>query len=287
MIKRRPLLAFGLVVALAAMVAPASAGAAPKKSVYARTEKKPACDGLRDLPANCLIQGSAHKGGIQPDYLLRSDDPDVQPLMRYAERIGRDSKLDLWTKVEKIRTKVRSSLPYREYDARPYLRLLADYRGRGEPVPIGQYCKRGVGVCREYAMLTVMALERAGIPAKFGYAKVKVGPSTREAIVEDHGFAVITSGRDKWVVDAYSPYFNGHRLRDLMRENGPTARAKLSPNVPEKDRSAGFRQILRLNKFPVIRPLDGSTATRRTRTPRRPTRPIAPQRAPSSRRLAR
>jgi hypothetical protein len=265
---RRQLLAFGLVVALVAAATPASA--APKTCI----------SGLKDLPENCLVRGSAHKGGIQPDYVIRADDKDLQPLMRYAERLGNNDKLDLWTKVEKIRSKVRRSLPYREYDARPYLRLLANYRRKKEPVPLGKYCKLGVGVCREYAMLTVMALNKAGIKAQFGYAQVKVGPSKGEAIVEDHGFAVIKSGRDKWVVDAYSPYFNGHKLRDLMRKGGPTGRAKLSPNVPEKDRSLGYRQILRINKHPSIRPLrvsapsakaSGPTRTRRVRAPKRRT----------------
>ena len=219
-----------------------------------------------NLPDNCIIEGSTRHGGMQPDYLVRADDRDLTRLMSYAEKIGGSSRLDFWQKVERIRTRVKNSMPHREYDDPTYLDLIKRYRERGKPIPMGQYCKYGVGVCRENAILLTMALNRAGISSKFVYARVQVGPDRAQAVMEDHGFAVVKHGGQRWVVDSYSPYFNGHRFNDLVRQSGPSSRAKLSPNVARP--ISGFRRVVELNSYPRIRPLKHAAASKRGAAPR-------------------
>ena len=135
-----------------------------------------------NLPDNCIIEGSTRHGGMQPDYLVGAGDRDLTRLMSYAEKIGGSSRLDFWQKVERIRTRVKNSMPHREYDDPTYLDLIKRYRERGKPIPMGQYCKYGVGVCRENAILLTMALNRAGISSKFVYARVQVGPDRRPRV---------------------------------------------------------------------------------------------------------
>src|SRR5437868_4496606 len=49
-----------------------------------------------------VIEGSSAHGGIQPDYVVTEDDPDVAIVLRAAARIGHSNQ-GYWQKVRAVR----------------------------------------------------------------------------------------------------------------------------------------------------------------------------------------
>ena len=147
------------------------------------------------LTDGMIVEGSSRFGGIQPDYLVDLHDPRLAPLFDYARGLRETPTLSRWRKVELVETRVASMLARRDYHDPVYRALLARYRRSGEPIPIGAYVEARAGVCRENAMLTHLALERAGVPSRFVYALAANG--------EDHAVVVVELGGRDFVVDTY------------------------------------------------------------------------------------
>lgn len=160
------------------------------------------------------LEGSTHHGGLQPSYAIRLADPALRPLFDYARQV-RASALPRWTKVARVKAAVRRALPGRAYDAPAYRALLAKHRRDGTSVPIGAYVEHGVGVCRENAILTHLALAEAGIASRMIYVEAKQGER-----VEDHAVVITPHRGDAYVVDAYNGNFDGARLRSLLGRSG-------------------------------------------------------------------
>ncbi|OFZ83026.1 MAG: hypothetical protein A2583_13270 [Bdellovibrionales bacterium RIFOXYD1_FULL_53_11] len=213
--------------------------------------------GFIDIPYGSIVQGSIEHSGIQPNYVINPpSDAELEKFLERARKLNKQ-KIPLWEKVEKVLGIVRRAMPRKDYKDPRYLALLEKYRRTNRPVPLGEYLKIRAGVCREYALLTHLALKEAGIDNKFVYAFVERPLITRAeygltALTrEDHAFTVIKDNKQLWIVDSYSPYFNRQSYTGLR--NGISIYNK---HAPAQDALPGFRKIIKVRKFPVVRLLD-------------------------------
>lgn len=202
-----------------------------------------------DIHAEALVEGSTSRRGIQPDYLISPKDRGLSHLFRQAERIGR-SELDYWQKVAKVRDLVASALPDGEYDDPTYLELVARYRQRNKPIPLGAYFEAGAGVCREHYLALHLALTHAGIDNEAVYAKVAYAKKVK--VHEDHGFVVLTGKGRGITVDSYNPLFDGLELSTLKSKKGAGARTPVAPSARRQFR--GVRRVMRVHRFPKVLP---------------------------------
>ena len=198
------------------------------------------------------LQGTYHVGGIQPDYKLDFDSPEVLDFINQA-RIAAHSKMNFWQKIASIQELViESAFKYRNYSNPFYRGLLKGYRKDRERVPFSQFLKIKSGVCREYAIALHIALRAAGIENEFAYAKI-----TRDVemdsgiykITEDHAFNVVKYRGQLWMVDSYYGGFNGFLLHDALSLNGLSEH---SSKAPIANTSHIARRIVSINSYPYI-----------------------------------
>lgn len=195
---------------------------------------------FRIIPPGAYVEGSDHFGGLQPEYFIDMESPEIRKLIAYGERLKAEN-FDLWTKVDRITAYMRKYvLPNREYTNPRYLSLLKKYRVADTAVPLSKYIQCKSGVCREYSMLTHILLKAAGIPNFHVYAKVRQAAVDGEFdFKEDHGFAVIKHRGHSYVVDPYNENFHRFKLADLESREGIT-----------EDRV--IRQVLQIHDYPVM-----------------------------------
>jgi hypothetical protein len=205
-------------------------------------------DTLRTIPYGAVVEGSAHFGGIQPDYVVDVDVPEVQRILRYGDRLKKE-KISVWEKIDRVTKYMQKRvLPKTDYDDPDYLELVARYRAEGKEIPLSAYIKCGAGVCREYSILTHLILNRAGIPSRHAYAEIRRRSDYYGYdITEDHGFTVVKIRGKDWVVDPYYWGFHGFLLSDLVSPEGITEESKASPIATP---APGFRRIIQLHDFP-------------------------------------
>ena len=200
----------------------------------------------------CLVEGSLAHGGIQPDYLIWEGDPRLSAFLAKAQSIGQQP-WDVAAKIRAVKDLVREALPETSYTNRAYTKLLENHRQANSPVPLGAYIEVGAGVCRENAMLTHLALGRAGIANQYYYAQVETqvrrAPAGRGAglwgrfrntverlwrpttsRVEDHAFVIPGDPRREPIVDSYNRLFDGRLLLDVQKgaSAGPSSRVRVN-----------------------------------------------------------
>ncbi|MBI4424903.1 MAG: hypothetical protein HY554_14320 [Elusimicrobia bacterium] len=204
--------------------------------------------GMADIPPGSHVEGSLRAGGTQPDYVVDLDSPEFQPLLRFA-RGQRDSRASYWEKIRLLLDYIRGQvLVGRDYHEPRYVELVARYRGLEQDVPLSRYIGVSAGVCREYALITHLALKAAGIPNRHVYALIHHAKNG-SYLLEDHGFTVVRHDGEEWVVDAYFDSFNGYRLSDLR---GPDGIGPNSPYAPIARQVPDFRRIVQINDYPTV-----------------------------------
>ncbi len=208
--------------------------------------------GFVDLNDGSYVQGSKSFGGIQPDYKIDLQDPD---LMKFIKQVKSAAKffykiqfLKLMGKKDEARAKtielvsalVRQALPMGQYDASPYLAILKEHRLKDIDFSLGSYLRCGARVCRENALITHVALKAVGIENKFVYAHVQQGTH-----IEDHAIVIVQDGSGRWVVDPYNSNFHGRNFDDLLLENN-RAVPRLAPFA---ENTLNFARIIRVNAY--------------------------------------
>lgn len=199
--------------------------------------------GMVNIPPGSFVEGSSRYGGIQPDYYIDYDSPEMKEVIEFGDSLYQQ-KLPIWTRVQKVINYVQKRFPRGDYDDPGYLKTSNTYRRLNQNVPLSKYLVCGAGVCREHALVTHFVLKAAGIPNHHVYAKV-----SQAGHVEDHAFTVIEVEGKKWVVDPYNSNFNGTSLKDLMSKKGVSAWNK---RAPIGQRSITKVSVKEINPFPRV-----------------------------------
>ncbi|MEK2688538.1 transglutaminase-like domain-containing protein [Bdellovibrio sp. GT3] len=211
--------------------------------------------GFIQLPFGSYIEGSARHGGIQPDYQILDDDQELKKFLtelmkqaqenseiQNAEKRGNFLKAK-YLKIQLTTEAIRSALPGKAYDARPYRETLKEHRLLNKDISLGAYLQCKSGVCRENALLTHQALRALGIESHFVYVKVHAGKS-----VEDHALVVIKDGNKTWMIDPYNATFHG---RDFYESMEKSAWSRIPPSLaPFSNGSNYVGRILKVLKYP-------------------------------------
>lgn len=214
--------------------------------------------GMVDLPDGSYVQGSSNVGGLQPDYQINLQEPELKAFLERVKQVVessqeisasvsqgmRDYAFD--ETIRTVRKLVQSALPEREYDAPPYLQVLSNHREQGMNIGLGSYLQCQAGVCRENALLMHFALKAAGIPNKFFYVKVDL-ISHRE----DHAIVVVELPNGRWIVDSFNDTFHGMNLDEIMKTEGQarTARPRVASFSESPPTTA---RIVRINSYPIF-----------------------------------
>jgi hypothetical protein len=183
------------------------------------------------LNHGAVIEGSVDFGGLQPNYVIDLKHPRLQRLLGAARSLNAPT-LSFEHRIREVVDLVQRTLTQGAYDAPGYLHLLNTNRSTRTNITLGDYLTQGVGVCRENALLTHLALLEAGVDSEYLYCS-----ATQGGIAEDHAvaLAVDEQGR-KVVVDSYNRNFHGFFLDDLLRAGGSQAtdqrlRARKQPSM--------------------------------------------------------
>lgn len=195
-----------------------------------------------------IVEGSEHAGKLQPDYIVRKDDPHLQPLFRDAEKLRQNPAQtdgEFWKQIQQVESLVQEHLPRSDYENKDYLRFLSESRQRQVGATLGDYVSGKFGVCREHAQMLHLVLARAGIKSWYFYPKMEF--SQRGNLVEriDHAVVVIPHRGSLWVIDSYNPSLSAqNRIRFESLMNG----------TPQFLNGATAK-IVRLNSYPAITPI--------------------------------
>jgi hypothetical protein len=204
--------------------------------------------GFVRLANGTRIQGSAHAGGFQPDYIVDSLSGPIQEVLRKA-REGDDQSLDDWARVERVGALVRSVLGRTEYGDGEYRELMERHRKSGLEVPLSEYVLIGKGVCRESAMLTCLCLDAIGLEACYYYASVE-GRTGGASTIEDHAVCVVEIDGENRTVDNYFWAYHGHALADLCDPGGVECKMGLRHDEPE---GSGLARVAESKRYPEAR----------------------------------
>lgn len=172
-----------------------------------------------DSPA--IVQGSLGKtrgvgttGGIQPDYWVSpTDDPDLKEFLETVESRAMQLPAGATTSdtLKLVHTLLRERLPEKSPVAPQYLELLAHHRSQKLLVPLGKYLCIGAGVCREFALLTHLALKRLGLAARYAYMQ-----HIFQGRVEDHAINLLEIDGRTTVIDFYYDAYHLKPLQELL-----------------------------------------------------------------------
>lgn len=208
----------------------------------------------RNIPANSIVEGSTHHGGLQPDYIFDIDSPAFNSLNKLAIDL-RVSDLPILEKITKIIAAIRQVFANHNDSSDPvYLNLMRSYREMDKPIPLSRYVECGAGVCRENSMILHHLMSRAGIPNSHVYFKYIIQYDSSPIYSEDHGVVVFQHKDEQWIADSYYKQFNGYSFTELMSNKGILK----SPQrrLPFAELRKEPRAILHINSFPkVINPI--------------------------------
>lgn len=231
----RTVSAFAIIVAVAFLFEQAAGG----------TQKSPPV--LRNIPDQAVLEGSVSFGGIQPDYIIDKSHPELAVLWEFSRQ---KRNLPVEQRINAIVRFIREEiLPGRDYLDPRYLSTLSKYRQAGREISIGEYASTKAGVCREYALLTHLALKEAGIPNRYVYAKVNT-----DGLIEDHAFTVVRHNGKLVSVDSYELDYSGRLLEDLTGPKGIRTGSYLAPwgRPVSNNRTVA---VLEFHDFPKVWPL--------------------------------
>lgn len=220
--------------------------------------------GFVNIPDGAYIQGSRAFGGIQPDYYIDLNEPDLATFLETVQTVTKSSyanrllnqfglkNLDRNKKIEIVTALIQKALPEKSYTAPAYLKILEEFRLQNLDITLGSYLRCAAGVCRENALLTHFALKAAGIENEFVY----IHASQEGALPEDHAVVTIQDKDGRWIIDPYNSNFHGKNFDDLIRSN---------KNLNESVRFARFVskeiaqtkkdvpvKIIRVNQYPTF-----------------------------------
>lgn len=226
--------------------------------------------GLLEIPTDTtygpmIVEGSTAIGGMQPDYILDTDSPEIQDFLAKVEKIARLKDIDMWEKIENLRELVPTYMEEKAYDSPRYLSLMKTAREEGRAVRLSEYLQINAGVCREYNLLMLVGMQRLlkinrkwtrEQKAKIFYAvaevhldgNVRLGSSRNiNGQREDHAILIFevsdSRGRaTQWVIESYNVY-HGSRLVDLQDPSGTLPTAPAMPRVIPKNRYRRVYQI--------------------------------------------
>ncbi len=206
---------------------------------------------LRKIPPGAVVEGSARKGGIQPDYLIDVDSPEFGPLWSFCKKLKGDTQKNTPQKVALILTEVRKIFAnHHQYDDPVYRNLIKQYRDKGEAIPLSKYVVCGAGVCRENALIMHFALEKAGIPNHHVYLDIVERYADGRLLTGDHGFVVFEYNKERWIADSYFKHYNGYSFDELLENMGdlkvPTRKLFFAEYRAEP------RAILKVHSFPRV-----------------------------------
>lgn len=138
-----------------------------------------------------------------------------------------------------------------QYDDPSYLSLLGRYRAKRLEVPLSEYLKIKKGVCRESALLTVLALNSLGLESYYYYAKVTNVFNGIEKF-EDHAVSLVNINATFFTVDNYFRAFNGKPLDDVQSLAGVGSQSGLMYDAPEA--SVMGRSYIHISRtYPEVR----------------------------------
>lgn len=200
-------------------------------------------EGNGTLTDGTIVRGNLRFGGLQPDYLLNLDHPKLQALLQDAELL---KDLPDAEKMERVKNLVHKALPKRAYRSLAYRRLLRQHRKQETPIELGAYLEKKAGVCREHALITHFALQRAGFNPVFRYIEIWRRARLRnKLVVEDHAINTIQFNGQTVVIDSYFPQFHGKTYEQLFRA---------APSTPSKRNVSGANEttfgVIKEHSFP-------------------------------------
>lgn len=200
---------------------------------------------INSLPNNSILEGSASHGGIQPDYIIDREHPDIQAIIKVIKEATSKTE-DFWKKVEIITHFVKTDvLPEGEYDNPRYRKLVKEYKEAGVDIPLSAFISCRAGVCRESAMITHILLDEIGIENFYLYVRVKTIADFFEP--EDHALIGLKYKGEVWTVDSFNENFNGFLLEDLLAGGDDTLEQKKAPFAAEIH---PYRKILKIHNYP-------------------------------------
>lgn len=165
------------------------------------------------------IQGTAHIGGMQPDYIIDTKSAEIQYMLKEISFLKSD-QYSVWEKIDTFGQILREKYIARtEYDDSSYVKLLSSYKDMNLEIPLSEYLKINKGVCRESALLTVIGLNSIGVESYYYYAKVgcKINEDLKQ---EDHAVVLVNINNNFWVIDNYFRAFNKKPLEQLQSLDG-------------------------------------------------------------------
>lgn len=202
---------------------------------------------INQLPNNSVVEGSLRFGGLQPDYIIDRDHPDMKILIKVVKSMTSETD-DFWTKVGVVTEFVKETiLPKSDYDDADYLALLERYRSSGADIPLSEYVSCKAGVCRESALITHILLDEIGIENFHLY--VHIQQYARFVEPEDHALIIVKHGDELWTVDSYNSNFNGFLLEDLLEGGADDSNPRVAPIAEE---FFPYRKILKIYNFPRV-----------------------------------
>jgi hypothetical protein len=203
--------------------------------------------GFIRLANGSRVQGTAHVGGLQPDYIIDSKSSEIKEFLKDVHSL---ENMSVAQKIDGIGQILRHKYIHRtEYDDPVYLELMNHYRNQSLEIPLSEYLKIQRGVCREISLLTVLAQNEIGIESYYYYAKVQTEFSGVQK-TEDHAVVISNIDNDFYVIDNYFRMFNGFRLEDL--NSGVTCHSgKMYDDI--KHSTEGFSQITISRLYPESR----------------------------------
>ena len=210
--------------------------------------------GFVELYDGAYVQGSKDFGGIQPDYKIDLNDPDLENFVKEVKEAVTSSYKIKWLNligktdqaqsktIELVTALVQKALPLRQYNSAPYLEVLKEHRLQNMDISLGSYLRCAAGVCRENALVTHVTLKALGIDNRFVYVVAQQGHHQ-----EDHAIVVVKDKSGRWIVDPYNSNFHGRNFDDLLLEN-KTAVPRLASFAKNE---INFARIVRVNNYPT------------------------------------
>lgn len=159
------------------------------------------------VPHNFVVRTQGNQAPVVFDL---SDQRIKRPLLRKAIKIGQQSSLGPWEKIEKLQQIVGGQIKHAgneltvEKNPNTYNRFNKRLKDSQKVARLGDYVKMHQGVCREMALLTQVALEAAGFESRLVAGDIKSG----DTLVGQHVWNEVRLDGRWQIVDTTNRVFN-------------------------------------------------------------------------------
>jgi len=146
----------------------------------------------------------------QPDVLFNHLDRTLRRrVLLKAVRLAVNSDLDPWAKIERVQQVIRAQVSHSGNDwatnqSSPYTRYNQRKMAAGSPADLGDYLRLRKVVCREFALLTQVALEGLGLESRVAKGSVYQG----QKMIGGHAWNEVKIDGTWMMVDTTNPQFN-------------------------------------------------------------------------------